>query len=100
MRASHADRTGGTWQLADIFLFRVPRARADGGKAAAGAATTKVRIGMPEAEARLILNLPEKSTDEDVTEVCAHMCSAPLAHVVAPTRSAAVAPLCLIAGAR
>ena len=69
LRSARAHRTGGPPLLVLMSsVLRLPLA--DGGKAAAGAATKKVRhTGMPEAEARLILNLPAKTTDEEISEV-------------------------------
>ena len=45
---------------------------ADGGSAAAGAAAGKAKQivrGMPESEARMILNVDQKAGDADVVEV-------------------------------
>ena len=56
------------------FMQAYKEALANGGKAAAGAATTKARhVGMPEAEAKLILNLSAKTTEEEIKEASAKL---------------------------
>ena len=61
---------------------------ADGGSAAAGAAAGKAKQivrGMPESEARMILNVDQKAGDADVVEVRTHA-NAPCARDVTPTQ--------------